>query len=303
MSVATRILFVGLLFFPGVQVKVVGQRPVAAIVEKVSGTVLLKQSGKQFTLNPRTDIARRLFAGDSVHCQARANLSLLVGGRATELDDKSGWFVIPNTSSAQADSRQRAIDAYGRIGGRKRGPAPLSSLYSPADDTAITPDLFVIRWTLVKGGCVASFALEEPNGNRLWMQTNVDATLGVLKSDSARQALINFRSKSRATLLLLKLVNSCGESAVISFDLLSVAEEQSLKAELNQWDSEADKLLTHLGRASAFSDRRMFFQAAEEYEAALATAPDSHDLIDSAIGAERKAGNLTRAKELEERRR
>jgi len=301
MSIATRALSVGSVLLLSLPMNAMGQKPVAAIVEKISGTVMLKQNGKQITLNPKTDIARRLFAGDSLHCEQGAKLTLRVGGRFTELDDKSGWFTIPSMISTHEDPRLRAIEAYGRIGGRSRGPLPLSILYSPMNQSATTPDSFTIRWTPLKSGCVASFVLEEPSGSRLWDQTNVDGTLGVLSSDSARQALLNYRSKSSATLLRLKLVDSCGDSDEATFDLLSVADEQALKTELAQWDSDADKLLTHLGRASAFSDRRMFFQAAEEYEAALALAPDSHDLIDSTIGAERKAGNLRRAMELEKR--
>jgi hypothetical protein len=301
MKNATR-LIVGLVLLFSLHPATNGQQTrVAAIVEKVSGTVSLKQNGKQSTLNAKTDIARRLFAGDRVHCEAGAKLSLRIGGRSTELDANSGWFEIPKVAPGAPDPRQRAIDAYGRIGGRNRGVVSHSIVYSPTDGGSTTPELFVIRWTPLKSKCVVSFEVQDLNGKKLWRQTKVGGALGVLNSKSARQALVSYRSRSREAELKLRYTDSCGEPDESTFQLLSVANEQKLKTELAQWDNEPNQLIAHLGRASVFIERKIFSQAAEEYEAALALAPESVDLIESTSGAERQTGNTPRAKELEKR--
>lgn len=277
-----------------------GQSHVGAIVEKFDGKVLLKQNGKQLELNSKTDVARRLYAGDSVHCELNARLTLRIGGRTTELDDKSGWFVIPR-STTQADPRQQAIDEYGRIGGRSRGPISNSILNSPADDSMATPDFFFISWAPVERRCRISFTLEGPGGKRLWTDSGIEGAAGVLESDAAREALVNYRREFGGGEFRLKLIDSCGHSDQSNFGMLSTVQEQKLKTALALWDQEENELFARLGRASVFIQARMPPQAAKEYEAALALAPDSLDLIESTGGAERLTGNVRRARELEKR--
>ena len=294
-------MIIGVVLILSFRSELIAQQGVSAIVEKISGTVLLKQNGKQITLNAKTDIARRLFAGDSVHCESGAKLSLRVGGRATELDDKSGWFVIPQPTS-QTDPRQRAIDAYGRIGGRSRGgPIPTSLVYSPADMSDVVPEFFVIRWTSFKSPCLQSLMIVDDRGKKLWEQARVNSAIGRLNSGSARQALVNYQAKSETRKLTLKFASACGTPDESTFYLLSLENEQKLKNELARWDKESDHLFAHLGRASVFGEARMSTLAADEYEAALALAPQSRDLIDSTAKAEGEAGNVQRMKQLEKR--
>jgi hypothetical protein len=60
-----------------------------------------------------------------------------------------------------------------------------------------------------------------------------------------------------------------------------------------------DELVRHLGRASVFSSFDLFTEAAAEYEAALKKAPGSALLLEPALAAELRIGNLPRASELE----
>ena len=293
----TLILFVLLGLIP---CQALAQQP-GAIVERISSTVLLRQKGKQISLNPKSDIARVLYIGDSVHCEKGARLSLSIGGRTTELDENSGWFTIARRVSSQSDPHEKALAAYGRTGGRDRGFVSNSTVYSPADESAVMPELFVIRWTPLKRRCVASFVIQTPDGQELWRQDKVNGAPGSLESGIARQALMTYRTKVDEGTLLLRLKDSCGNEDHLTFTLVSVADEKSLKEELAFWDHEPEKLIAHIGRASVFSRYRMFPQAAEEYEAALAAAPKSHDLLLRTISAHRRTGNRARAERLERR--
>lgn len=274
---------------------------VAAIIERINGTVILKQNGKQVTLNSKTDIARKLLAGDSVHCEKGATLTLRLASRVTELDENSGWFVIPQASTAQTDTRQKALDAYGRPGGRSRGPLFNPRVYSPAEDGFAAADLFALRWTPLKSGCSISFTIEDASHKELWRQANVDGAAEKLDPPDARAALKQFQDKSEVRKLILNISSTCEEADSTTFYLLSAGSEQRLKDELAVWDLESDQLFAHLGRASVFFDAKMFAQVAGEYEAALALAPNSVALISNTAGAERQAGNIRRAKEVESR--
>jgi hypothetical protein len=277
--------------------------PAGAIVLKISGTVWLKHDGKQIRLNPKSDVARVLYVGDSVHCEKGATLSLSVAGRTTELDGTSGWFTIaiPRKAAATSDAHQKALDAYGRIGGRERGAVPKSIVYSPTDEAAVVPDLFMIRWIPTRRRCVASWVIQAQDGQQLWRQDKVDGTSGSLESTTAREALMKYRANAGARTLVLKLKDSCGNDDQITFGLLSVPGEKSLKEELAFWDHEPDKLIVHIGRATVFNSYSLLPQAADEYEAALALAPNSHDLLKRTSDANWATGNITRAKQLERR--
>ena len=294
----TLILFVILGLMP---CQALTQQRAGAIVERISGAVLLKQNGKQIRLNAKADVARVLYVGDGVYCEKGARLSLRIGSKTTELDERSGWFTIPPRVSSQSDPHQKAIDEYGRIGGRDKGFISNSTVYSPSDKSVVMPELFVIRWTPLKRRCVASFVIQKPDGQELWRQDKVNGASGSLISAAARQALMNYRAKVGAATLLLKLKDSCGNDDQETFRLLSAASEESLKGELAFWDHEPDKLIAHLGRASVFGRYSIFPQAAEEYEAALAAAPKSHDLLLRTISAHRRTGNRARANQLEKR--
>jgi hypothetical protein len=277
--------------------------PAGAIVVKISGTVWLKHDGKQIRLNPKSDVARVLYVGESVHCEKGATLSLNIGGRTRELNERDGWFpiAIPRRAAAMSDPHQKVLDAYGRIGGRDKGFKSKSIVYSPTNDGAVVPELFVIRWTPTRRRCFASWEIQTQDGQQLWRQEKVAGTSGVLESTTAREALTKYRASAGARSLILKLKGSCGNDDQITFGLLSVPREKSLNEELALWDREPDKLIVHIGRATVFNSYSLLPQAAEELAAALVLAPNSRALLQKTSGANWATGNLPRAKQLERR--
>jgi hypothetical protein len=275
------------------------QRPVGAVVQHFSGSVILKEKGKHVRLKEKVDDARRLYIGDSVYCEKGAKLTLWVGSKPPmelELDEYSGWYVIRRSGSPEV---QKALNAYGSIGGRDRAGFAIPILYSPANESSVVPGRFVLRWAQLAQSCVVSFVIQESGGRELWRQEGIDGASGLLTPDTARQALAGYREKKPSAVLQLKLTDTCGDEDQVTFTLVSAASEKSLDAELMAWAGSTDDLITHLSRASVFVDYEMFPEAADEYEAALRLAPDSHDLLKRTIDAERRIGNRARAKALE----
>jgi hypothetical protein len=272
------------------------KRPVGAVVEHFSGSVILKENGKQVRLKEKVDDARRLYIGDSVYCEKGAKLTLWVGGKPVQLDEYSGWYVIRRPVSPEV---QKALNAYGGTGGRDRAGFTIPILYSPANESSVVPGRFVLRWAPLGQSCVVSFVIRESGGRELWRQEGIDGASGLLSPDAARQALVRYREKNLSAVLQLKLTATCGDEDQVTFTLVSAASEKSLDAELMAWGGNTNDLITHLGRASVFVDYEMFPEAADEYEAALRLAPDSHDLLNRTIDAERRIGNRARAKALQ----
>lgn len=295
--ISTAILI--LLCSPGVLSQ---QPPAAAIIEKISGAVILDHNGKQITLNPKTDIARRLFAGDRLYCKKGAKLTLRTGKKPTELDGNSNWFTISAPRSSRSETAiQTALAAYGRVGGRNRRTHGKSILFSPADDSVVVPELFTVRWVPTRKNCVAAIEMQGPDGEILWEAKNLDGASGKQDAEAARQALRTYRKGNQTGSVRLKLTDSCGTASHSDFTVLSAEDENSLHEELRVWDSEHETLIKHLGRASVFSQYQMYSHVADEYEQALALAPTSRDLLLRTIEAQRLIGNMKRAKELERR--
>lgn len=280
------------------------QQGSTALVEKISGTVFLRHdaNAKQSRLDPKSDAARRLYPGEQVRCEPGGFLRLRVGGRLRDINGPSGWFTIPREASGQTDPLRKALDEYGRRGGRDRGgKVPTVVVFSPSDRSVVRPDIFTIRWVPLKPQCDASFTIHDADGKQIWRQGHVRGTAGVLNSVAARRALRKYHREQGEGSLTLTLTGSCGEETQSAFSLLSLTDEQSLKREIVQWNKEPGSLTRHLGRAAVFTRYGMFPQAAEEYEAALAKAPQSRDLLMRTIVAQRRVGNSAREQELSKR--
>lgn len=274
----------------------------AGIVEKIRGTVWWRRNknAKAARLDPKIDIGRRLYPGEQLRCAPNSKIRLNFAGRIGKLRGPSTWIPIQKVNRSQS-RLQQALDEYYQLGGLDR-PAH-SPVFSPSDDCKKIPEKFVIRWNPDSVTSTVSFVIQEDSGNEnvIWRQDHVDGRSGLLAAGSLKQRLAEDRAKFGERRLKLKLINLQGREIAVSFSLLSVKSEQSLKRELAFWNGKPGRLMPHLGRASIFIRYRMDSEAAEEYEAALAAAPESRDLLIRTIQAQRKIGNFARAKELEQR--
>jgi hypothetical protein len=130
----------------------------------------------------------------------------------------------------------------------------------------------------------------------------VDGAAGSLKSDAVSSALVAYKMKAGSPGLILTLtLANASDWKEVHFSFLNSKEEQELSAQLDYWEKHTDSLALHLGRAYSFSRHKLFAEAAEEYDSALNSAPESRYLLEDAIQANRLAGFPSRVKELQTR--
>jgi hypothetical protein len=277
---------------------VLSQNRVAGIIVEIQGTTYWKKNNKTkaIKLDPRSDHARLLYVGEQVRSERNGLLRLVLCNEEKTISGQSSWFSIHVSSECP---NRKAFEAYKKVGGRSRGDK--IQIFSPSNHSVTTPEFFVIRWIPSTAKCTLTLAIREPEGRLLWEGDNVDGGLGLWDSRDARQALIKYRADGEEAPLLLRLSDSCANQIDVTFSLLSVKSETSLRNELKGWDKNDVKLMVYLGRASVFESYRLFPQAAEEYEAALKLAPESHDLLMRTIWAHRNTGNYARELELKSR--
>lgn len=288
--------------------KAIAQEGGAGIVEEIRGAVFWRPNpgAREERLDPRADAARRLYPGEQVRCTRGGSLRLWLGLRRRTVCP-SAWYTIPRATPSRSNLARRMLDDYGRVGGLDRGNQ--SKILSPSENSMIVPGQFSIRWVPSAAGCTLSLTIRDVGGKLLWRREDVDGASGFLTDDGALRVfddgpgpvLVSYRAETGRGPLTLQIDDSCGGENRVSFLLLSVKSEQSLERELSSWGREAGTLLQHLGRASVYSRYGVFPLAADEYESALRTAPDSRHLLIRTIKAHRRTGNFLRARELEKR--
>jgi hypothetical protein len=272
--------------------------------------------GKQVRLNELKDQYRRLHVGEALRCKHGATVQLRLYGKLEAITEKSGWYQIPEGAeipdvhygtpggrrASVDDNRafvaQAAMNHYGELRYRYVSSGPRSYGFSRSvgwvdsgpNRIVLSPsgrvlaDEVVFRWQPGGGLRVLTLAIQDDNGKLLWQQEGVDGATGELTSESARQALGKYRDEGTTGRLRFVLRTDAGREESVEFSVLSVDEEQALRKGLALWDDQR-AVLRHAGRAVEFSDHGMIFEAAQEYQAAQKSAPESVALSDAEIGA------------------
>jgi hypothetical protein len=194
----------------------------------------------------------------------------------------------------------QALAGYG-ISGATRGIAADSRILWPSENSVVLPQHFAIRWTPIAQKIELAI-LSEAKDVTLWGPATVDGETGGLQSDAIVSALAAYKEKSGGQSLVLTLTPTNSSNwEEVHFSLLPAKQEQYLNAQLNFWQSHTDGLALRLGRGYTYTRNRLFAEAAEEYDAALKTAPDSPHLLKQTIEANKMAGRTPRVKELQTR--
>jgi hypothetical protein len=274
-------------------------------IAKIQGQVSIGEAGQAeaVLLDREADRGRRIYPGQRLRCEKGGKVLLHLSDGDRLLTHATGWFTVPQPRiTATRDARQKALDAYVRVGGRDRAVRPLR-LFSPADHGAVIPRRFTIRWTPDARRCSLSFAIRDADGVLLWHQEGVRDDGGVIEPVAARDALQRYRADKPgdSAPLMLELRDACGNESSVVFRLLSLEGERDVDDQLQSWASEGDMFLRRLGRASVFDDAGMYPEAALDYEAALALAPKGRDILLRSIAAHRLTGNDARADQLQRR--
>jgi hypothetical protein len=274
-----------------------------AVIAHVDGSAYRRQSpdAKPVQLDRDRDQFRKLFEGERVGCLKECRIVLiLTDGSRKDVRPRDRWF-RPRPAAAISRGRgypdgpnreawRRALADFAESTGTPRGE---SRFLTPIEGSAIVADRFVIRWKAQRFTAPLAVTILG-DGQPIWTQNVVDP----LPSEIVSTNLQSILAQRAASDLTLRVISPDDRIDEVHFSVLSKDDEGSLSANLESWDRQAEGVLNHIGRASVFSRSRLYWDAAEEYEAALRIAPRSRDLLLAAIEANRRAMNLSRVSEL-----
>ena len=270
-------------------------------IESVRGKATLKEIGatKPHSLSAK-DRNYPLLPGDEVRCD-RGKLILMIHGHRLVRTSAQGWYPIPTPPS---NTRLTAdLKSFFNVAGRPRGGV---TIYSPPfEGGAVWPERVVLRWDPTTRRRSAD-AILTANDRQIWSAEKIDTAGGKLDSSAVRKALCALRDEHpdvEVTLHLHITESAEGPDLIYSatFEMLSKDNARSLQAELQQADGAENTLIRCVLRANAFSRRRLYSEAADEYVKAVAAYPERHDVREAAYNALLRTGNLAAATKIERR--
>lgn len=280
-------------------------RPLAGLILEIRAPAFMKatQNDLETPLDTVRDKGRRLFGGQSLRCGPGGYIRAEIYGVVNEITESGKWTTIPFDSTALQDprlkERQRriseALRSYGRMGGT-RGIA--SSILLPAEGSVVRANQFEIRWLPPESGSAIEIVIRTKSGRVLWQAFKVPGATGSLDLSVVREKLEQYRESGEHEALILSLRDSEKNESSVEFSLLSPHDDDELHQELEEWNEETNGLVRYIGRASVFNRHRMLVEATKEYDAALALAPGSKDLLESAISAHHQIGDYVVEREL-----
>lgn len=281
---------------------------VAARVLAVQGDAHLARSGSKddYLLKSPRDIGLGLSAGDRVSCTGSGYVDLLVaeGQARVTASPKDGYQIKALATDPRFPAEDKyivdALRNYGIVGAT-RGNAAASRILWPAEGSAVMPENLVVRWVPFSQKISLSI-LTDAKDVTLWKSDMLDGSTGMLKSAEASAALAAYKKKSpNARVALTITFGNESDWEETQFSFLSPPQEQDLNTQLDFWAKHTDGLTLHLGRGYAYTRHKLFSEAADEYETALRSAPESPYLLKDAIDADQRAGRASRVKELQSR--
>ena len=178
---------------------------------------------------------------------------------------------------------------------------PALQILAPADQSTVSPQRLVIRFANSSTVRLLTISISIMRGRELWRESGPFKQEEQFAPGGARRALEAYRASGATDRLTLRIAGQGLQPASISFELLTVRDEISVKTELKECDGSLMGLMRQLCRASLFDQYKMLTEAADEMEVALGQAPQSRELLAATIQAESLAGNWRREGQLEDR--
>jgi hypothetical protein len=246
-------------------------------------------------LLPDRDKHRPVASGDQLRCNDAGQIVVRQGpATTTTITQKDGWMLLHR--SAILNGIAQDFDPAVTRGGSAQ------PIYSPPSGGAARASELLIRWEPWPGIDQITISVwSQTTQQKFCCDGAFDGKKGSLESPELRKALMPLRDRnSDDRKLVLNIRASPLRDFLVTFSVLSATEETQLDGELTPWESKS-ALLHHLGRAHVFSNYRLFAQAAEESEAALALAPESPYLLVLSIEAEHRSGNAAPIEALKRR--
>jgi len=268
-------------------------------ISQLKGPVQYQKVGsaKPVQLVAPANLVDPLHTGDRLRCDAGGSARLVIGTRVHELKASTEWFVVPPWNQPVSQTVRAALDDLYSLGGRAKSVVESPNAFrvlAPVHESKVILDKLALHWNPGREDCPITATVEDVQGKRIWRERDIDMLAGRLDSDALRTAL-----RSAKGPFDLQLVDDCDNELAVTFDILAPQEIASLQSELEAWGREsADPLLRHAGRAAIYGQHGMFAEVADEYEAALALAPQSTELLARTVAAHDRTGNVRRRREL-----
>jgi|HubBroStandDraft_2_1064218.scaffolds.fasta_scaffold77007_3 hypothetical protein len=242
-----------------------------------------------------------LKGGDVVYCSGPGQVNVVLPKGNKVVDARNRRLPIDKISdNPEFPVIAEYLTGYG-LAGATRGRPPDSRILWPEEGSVVVPEHFVARWAPVSQKVTLTI-MSEAKDVTVWGPTEIDGASGSLKTTEISSALASYKAKSPNPNLVLTIAfANASDWEEVNFSLLKGREEEELNSQLDFWAKHSDGLALHLGRGYSFMRYKLYSEAAEEYESALTTAPESPYLLEDAIRAERMAGRDSRVKELETR--
>jgi hypothetical protein len=165
-------------------------------------------------------------------------------------------------------------------------------IYSPPSNGRALADSLVVRWQPWEDADKVAIRIENETHREIFNQNGIDGS-GSFVSDPLHAALRAQQQGDPGGTLILSIypAGSTVERDQLQFKLVTAEEEIALNHDLDLADRQENPLVRRIARAYAFSSRKLWTEAAEEYEAAVKESPDDTAVLERAIRAENETGN------------
>ena len=291
-----------MLAAPGLHAR---QARAVGVVLEVAGAVFLRPAttGQEVQLDRVKDVARALLEGQAIRCGPGGRVKMRLASGPKTLTAEEGRFELryPSGATSTQQATLAALNAYARPGGTR---ALGATIFSPAHDALVRLDTLEVRWTPPHSTSLLTAVLRTSSNRDVWSLGDLSPSAGRLTAAATtalRAAIAQFRASNPVESWSLALRHSVGTIGVSTFRLLSRDDEMQLAARLREWDQEPEPIARAIGRAHEFATRRLYNDAADEFDRALASAPASEALLRAAIAAHDRTGNELRVRELNAR--
>jgi hypothetical protein len=196
----------------------------------------------------------------------------------------------PTPPTADQKELAAAFKDFGTRGGRDRGRGAV--LFSPPPHGRALADSMVVRWRPWDAAGKVAIRIETAKHRELFNQGGIDGA-GSYSSGALHAALRTRRRNDSEDTLILSIYpkGSTEERDQVQFKVLTPAEEMSLKHDLDSADKQESPLVRRIERGYAYSSRKLWTEAANEYEVAVKDSPDNVTVLERAIRAENETGN------------
>src|ERR1022692_1238192 len=163
---------------------------VAGIIEQIhcQAEVVQRSSQNPVRLDPKRDIGRSLFPGESVLCASTGSMQLLVFGQVVKINQPGTPYPIPYVRPSHLNDdeemRQSALEYYSRRGGRERSG-------DESEGNSVSPHFFDIVLPANQAGPLL-VSIQNNAGAEIW-HGNVSSSSGLLDSAAARDAVSRYQ--------------------------------------------------------------------------------------------------------------